>query len=197
MNRETSPVDLIESVYDELRDVAERYFRRQPAGFTLCPTEIVHEACVHFIERGHVSWTSTSHFRAIAICKMWQVIVDHVKHREAQKRGGGAVPQTSTACQSETNGDAAGRWKRIPLSAVTVEWRDRQVDLIDLADAMNELSQASRRLCEVVTLHWFGGMSHAEVGQELGVSTSTAEKDFRYALAWLNRRLQRSDVDGD
>lgn len=198
MKRKTSPDDLINSVYDELRVVAESYLRRQPSDFTLCPTEIVHEACIHFIEHGNVNWTSAGHFRAIAICKMWQVIVDHLKRRDAQKRGGRARSQTVSESRSEGVGDGAvaSPWKRIPLGDVTVEWHDRQVDLMDLAEALDELGGTSGRLRDVVTLHWFGGLTHAEVGEELGLSTSTAEKDYRHALAWLNRHLQGSRADG-
>ncbi len=185
---------LMEVVYDELRDVAERYFRRQPAGFTMRPTEIVHEACMHLIQHGNVEWTSANHFRAIAIRKIWQIIVDHLKKRQAKKRGGAGVIAPSE--YSSDPGDETIRnnraWKRIPLEHVTIEWRDRAVELIDLADLLSALREESSRLHDVVMLHWFGGMTHAEVAQELNVSTSTAEKDFRYALAWLNQRLEQT-----
>ena len=192
MDRPRDAHELIASAYKDLRAAAERYFRRQPPGFTLCPTEIVHEACLHLIRQGEGDWTSTGHFRAIAIRKVWQVIVDHLRQRRAQKRGGRPPPRRKPRLQRGTAQCvvAAPAWKRVPLDSVTVEWRDREVELLDLADALAELGRESRRLCEVVTLHWFGGMTHAEVSQRLGVSQSTTEKDFRYAVAWLNRRLQ-------
>ena len=199
MQREYSSEELLELVYDELRAVAERYFRRQPPGFTLCPTEIVHEAYLHFIEHGHVDWTSTGHFRAIAICKMWQVFVDHLKRRHAQKRNGSVQPRKSDDSATRADGQkgTVQARKRVPLESVSVEWHDRDVDLLDLADALAELGEESSRLRDVVTLHWFGRMTHAEVADELGVSASTAEKDFRYALAWLNRRLQGGESGGN
>ncbi len=200
MQGERTPNELLELVYDELRIVAERYFRKQPAGFTLCPTEIVHEAFIHFVDHGHPEWTSTGHFRAIAICKMWQVVIDHLKRRNAQKRNG-QVP-AAMAGECRTDGSPCGSVatsprKRTSLESVSVEWHDRNVDLLDLADALADLGEESGRLRDVVMLHWFGRMTHAEVAEELGVSASTAEKDFRYALAWLNRRLQGSLIDGD
>lgn len=199
MQSEHTSRELLELVYDELRVVADRYFRRQPPGFTLCPTEIVHEAFIHFIDHGHVDWTSTGHFRAIAICKMWQVVVDHLKRRHAQKRNG--TGSSRNVCEQEPgeNGQpaAVAVRQRSSLDEVSVEWHDRDVELLDLADALAELGQQSGRLRDVVTLHWFGRMTHAEVAEALGVSTSTAEKDFRYALAWLNRRLQGGESGGD
>ncbi len=78
-----------------------------------------------------------------------------------------------------------------------MEWSDQTVDLLDLADALEALSSEMRRLHEVVVLHWFGGIQYTDVGIYLGISPSTAEKDFRYALAWLNRRLSGAGNDGD
>ena len=199
MQRDYNSNELLGLVYDELRVVAERYFRRQAPGFTMSPTEIVHETYLHLIQHEHANWTSTGHFRAIAIRKMWQVVIDHLKRRHAQKRNGGVLPHGSPELERGHDGSAlkVRRFKRTPLENVLVEWHDRDVELLDLADALAHLGQESRRLRDVVTLHWFGGMTHAEVAQDLGVSTSTAEKDFRYAIAWLNRRLQGSGNSED
>lgn len=199
MERDNGPNELLELVYDELKVVAERYFQRQAPGFTMSPTEMVHETYLHLIRSGHADWTSTGHFRAIAIRKMWQVVIDHLKHRHAQKRNGRAWAQDSPEPGQGRDGAASvgNRLQRMPLESVLVEWHDRDVELLDLADALAHLGQESHRLREVVTLHWFGGMTHAEVAQDLGVSASTAEKDFRYAIAWLNRRLKGSGTSED
>ncbi|MEW6252393.1 MAG: sigma-70 family RNA polymerase sigma factor [Planctomycetota bacterium] len=193
---------LIPEVYDELRAIAHAYFRRQPRSFTLRPTEIVNEACLHLLRHGPAEWDTPQHFRAIAANKMWQVIIDHLKRRHAQKRGGAGIPKPHDAASTpdgtaargadtRSAGPAAGHAarKRIPLDIVSIEWGDRVIDLLDLADALNDLAAESRRLHDVVMLHWFGGLTHAEVAHALGVSGSTVEKDFRYALAWLNHRL--------
>ena len=88
------------------------------------------------------------------------------------------------------------RWQRVPLDSIRIEWHDRQVELIDLADALHDLAARHTRLNEVVMLHWFGGLKYADVARLLGVSASTVEKDFRYALAWLSRRLEGADGSG-
>ena len=214
---------LMPLVYDELRGVAERLLRRQPANFTLRPTELVHEAWLHLIRHAHVNWTSAAHFRAIAAHKLWQVVVDHLKHRYAQKRGGlapagaaraTALPTASASADGTALSEAPAavaktaavaapdaavmpRAKRVPLERVAVEWHDREVDLLDLADAMADLAAESRRLHDIVMLHWFGGLKHAEVAEQLEISQSTAEKDFRYALAWLRRRLAQGTCHAD
>jgi DNA-directed RNA polymerase specialized sigma24 family protein len=84
----------------------------------------------------------------------------------------------------------------VPVEGVAVEWQDRVVDLLDLAEALEDLADQSRRLRDVVMLHWFGGLKYADAARELGISPSTAEKDFRYALAWLGRRLSAGAADG-
>lgn len=164
---------LMPLVYDDLRRFAEGYLRRQPRGFTLQPTELVNEACLQIIERAHVDWQSPEHFRAIAVRKIWQVILDHHRRRNAAKRGG-------------------GQSGRLPIDPdeLEIKWHDRQVDVMDLGAALDALAAESRRMHDVVMLHWFGGMKYDDVAKVLGVSSSTVEKDFRYALAWLNQRLE-------
>ncbi len=167
------PAGLVPPVYEDLRAIAAGYFRRQPAGFTLRPTELVHEACLQILQRDAADWTSPAHFRAVAARKIWQVLVDHVRHRNAAKRGGGSDGP-----------------RRAALDPAVLPVHDRAIDLIDLADALEALAGESRRLHEVVFLHRFAGLTQEEVAGQLGVSTSTVEKDYRYALAWLRTRLR-------
>ena len=197
--------ELVPIVYQELRELARRYFRNQRPGFTLHPTDLVNEACLHLLQHAPGPWDSPEHFRAIATRKIWQVIVDHLKRRNADKRGGGRRRRVdgdvrSSADTSRDTGTHAGvkqprRWQRIPLDSIQIEWHDRQIELLDLAEALDDLAAQHARLNEVVMLHWFGGMTYADVARLLGVGTSTVEKDFRFALAWLSRRLEQEESD--
>lgn len=137
------------------------------------------------------------------------MVVDHIKARESQKRGGAGIlikknatdvaEATEAKAEAEdapsSGGPGKGRWKRIPLEDVSIDWQNQTIDLLDLAQAVEELGVEGSRLREVVMLHWFGGMKYADVATILGVSASTVEKDFRYALAWLGRRLS-GDAQG-
>ncbi len=188
-------------VYDELRALARRYFRRQRPGFTLRPTEMVNEACLHLMQHARGDWQSPEHFRAIATRKIWQVLIDHIKRRNARKRGGARRPNPADTATGDTQrqrttaiGDSG--WRKVGLDTVTVEWHDRPVEIMDLAEALDALGEHHERLREVVMLHWFGGMRYDDVAGVLSVSSSTVEKDFRYALAWLNRRLSEQSRDG-
>ena len=174
---EKTPINaeqLVPLVYDDLRRFADGYLRRQPRGFTLQATELVNEACIQLMERSKIEWESPEHFRAIAVRKIWQVILDHHRRRGAQKRGGAVA--------------------RLPVDPddIEIRWHDRVVDVIDLGAALDDLAKESRRMSDVVMLHWFGGMKYSAVAKVLKVSVSTVEKDFRYALAWLSRRLDHS-----
>jgi RNA polymerase sigma-70 factor (ECF subfamily) len=193
---------LMKLVYDELRREAERYFRRQPPGFTLRPTEMVNEACINLIQNANVKWQSPEHFRAVATRKIWQVVVDHLRQRNAQKRGGAyrrqaAEPEKKPRPTRKAPENEPQRWQRVPLDAIRIEWRDRLVDFLDLAEALEALAQENPRLGDVVKLHWFGGLTYPATAAALNVSASTVEKDFRYALAWLNRWLSDTQQDED
>jgi len=201
-NQRAVTEELIPLVYDELRKVARAYARRQPAGFTLRPTELVHEACLQLMKHGRAEWRSAEEFRAIAAGKIWQVIVDHLRRRRSRKRGGSGrtppvLPTDDGATVPSEDHVEAARWQRIPLESIGVEWQDRIVDLVDLADAMEALGKASARLRDIVTLRWFGGLTNAEVAHHLELSASTVEKDYRYALAWLSRKLEVAGDHGD
>lgn len=207
--REAGTRELVPVVYEELRRVARRYFANQRPDFTLHPTELVNEACLHLLKHGREQWDSPAQFRAVAIRKIWQVIIDHLKRRHAAKRGGVRRPAPErpddTATEAAKAAPAAPanpftgtrRRQRLPLEVVQVEWHDRRVELLDLAEALEDLGEYHARLREVVMLHWFGGLPYAEVADVLGVSRSTTEKDFRFALAWLNRRLHEAPTDAE
>jgi RNA polymerase sigma factor (sigma-70 family) len=195
--------ELVPRVYEELRAAARRYLRQQSPAFTLRPTDMVNEAILHMMQFGQGGWQSTEHFRAIATHKIWQVLVDYLKRKYARKRGGakrrvsdsdeGQGPQkTSSAAADPAIAGAPGPWQRVSIETVAVDWNDRAIDLLDIAEALEALEQESKRYAEIVRLRWFGGLKHQEIADYLGVSLSTVEKDFRYASAWISRRLTES-----
>jgi RNA polymerase sigma factor (TIGR02999 family) len=169
--------ELITLVYEELRRIAHGQSRSLPPDFTLRPTDVVNEACARLLSCDHEEWLSKEHFRAVATRKLWQVALDHLRRRGTAKRGGR---------RGRTGVEPA---QRVPLESVQVEWQDRMIDLLDMAESIETLSAESPRLAQIVQLRWFGGMSLPEVSRALGISVSTTEKDLRYAIAWLSRRL--------
>ncbi len=155
-----------ETVYGELRAIADACFRRQNPGHTLQPTALVNEAYLRIGER---SFCDRNHFVSLAARAMRQILVDHARRRGAEKRGGGAY-RVTIAEPAEREGLAP-------------------VDVIALDEALVNLAAADERQARVVELRFFGGQSVEEIANALGVSSRTVELDWRMAKAWLSRAL--------
>src|SRR5215210_4891263 len=88
---------LLAMVYDTLKQIARRQLSRRRGSSALCTTELVHEAYFKLAGRGGQYVQDRVHFCGIAANAMRQVLVDHARHHNAAKRGGGAEPITLTA----------------------------------------------------------------------------------------------------
>jgi RNA polymerase sigma factor (TIGR02999 family) len=162
---------LLPLVYDELRGIADRYFREQPGHHTLEPTALVHEAFIKLIDSRGTGWTSRQHFVAVAATAMRQILVDHARSRATLKRG--------------------GEWRVASLGgAAAPEAEEGRIDVLALHDALTELAALDERQARVVELRFFGGLTAEEAAEILGVSKTTVDNDWRAARAWLNTRLR-------
>ena len=161
---------LLPLVYDELRRVARGNLRREHPGHTLQATALVHEAYLRLTGPGHPTPENRTHFFAVAARLMRQILVDHARKKQARKRGGGA---TVIALADAT--------PAAPEIAV--------VDVLALDEALDELTTFDARLCHVVELKFFAGLSIDEAAQALKVSPATVERDWAIAKAWLHERL--------
>lgn len=156
-------------VYDELRYLAS-IVRRGRASETYDATALVHEAYLKLVRSDKLTWNDRAHFLSLAARAMRQVLVDQAARRHAAKRGGGRI----TVTLSQAMGT------------------DRTVDvgeLLDLDRAVSELAAESPRAAQVVECRFFGGMSAEETAVALAVSAPTVTRDWRFARAWLARRL--------
>lgn len=164
---------LLPLVYDQLRAVADSYFRRQPADHTLQPTALVHEAYLRLIDQKEEKWASRAHFFAVASKAMRQILINHAERRAAGKRGGDR--------------------QKLTLSEGVTPAPEREVDVLALDEALAKLSALSERMGRVVELRFFGGLTVEEVAHVLGVSKRTVEGDWQTARAWLSRELSGAD----
>ncbi len=166
---------LLPLVYDELRALAAGYFARQPAGHTLQPTALVHEAYLKLASRQDARWTGRAHFMAVAARAMRQILINHARDKGAAKRGG-------------------NNWRRITLDeAVTPpDGAQREIDLLALDEALGKLARLSERQCQIIELRFFGGLTIEETARVLGMGTTTVEDDWHHARAWLRRELKDS-----
>ncbi|HNO79127.1 MAG TPA: ECF-type sigma factor [Phycisphaerae bacterium] len=172
MGDEAARDGLFSTVYAELRQIASRQMRSEPAGHTLQTTALVHEAYMRLTQGKRLDTIENRrHFFGAASLMMKRILIDHARRRRSLRRN----PQ----------GD------RLLLDAVLDQIETtHKVDLIDLSDALDELAVMNKRQSEIVDLRFFGGLNVADVAEQLGVSVSLVEKDFAAARAWLNLRLE-------
>ncbi len=169
---ENAAARLIDLTYERLRQLAAGYLRRERPDHTLQATALVHEAYVRLVDPEKVSWQGRTHFLAIAAHEMRRVLVNHARERNRLKRGGGRA--------------------RVVLDEALLPTGDRGVDTLDLDEALEELSALDERQGQIVVLRFFAGLTVEEVAARLGISPKTVEKDWRFARAWLHKRLFRS-----
>jgi RNA polymerase sigma factor (TIGR02999 family) len=158
---------LIPFVYGELRRLARAQLRRDPAGQSLQPTALVHEAYLRLVN-ADIDWRDRTHFLSVAARVMRRILVERARARRARKRGGDDLRIT-----------LAGP---IPAPA-------RPIDLLALDEAMERLQGFDERQARVVELCYFGGLTYPEIGEALGISEATVDRDLRHARAWLRREL--------
>jgi RNA polymerase sigma factor (TIGR02999 family) len=159
-------------VYDELRRLAARHLRREHRPQTLQTTELVHEAYLTLVRKGGVRCENRAHFFGIAARVMRCLLVDRARARKAAKRGHGV--------------DA------IVLDADLGVSLPRNLDLIALDEALQQLAATDPRQSELVEMRFFGGLTIDEAATVLGISPATVSREWTIAKAWLYARLGRA-----
>jgi RNA polymerase sigma-70 factor, ECF subfamily len=166
---------LMPLIYRELRRQAARYLRRERKDHTLPATALVHEAYLRLVGEP-APWANRAHFFGVAARVMRQVLVDHARRRGAAKRGAGL---TRVAFEDVEAAAPA---------------REREVDVVVLDRALEELAALDSGKARVVELRFFGGLSLEETAETLGVSASTVTREWRMARAWLRRWIVAAEA---
>jgi RNA polymerase sigma factor (TIGR02999 family) len=172
---ETSPeakqsaADLLPVLYAELRRMAAAMTARLPPGQTLQPTALVHEAYLRLVRVQDPGWEGRRHFFGAAAQAMREILIEQARHKGSLKRGGqaGRVELTEGLA-----------WIEPPAG-----------DLLALDEAIQQLEAEDAQLAEIVRLRYYTGLSVEETASVIGVSVRTLKRDWRYARAWLARRL--------
>ena len=159
---------LMPLVYKELRRVAHNRLQRERCDHTLQSTALVNEAYLRLVENA-AQLENRQHFFAMAAQLMRQILVDHARKHRSLKRDGGYKLALDEAI-------------RVP---------EREVDLVDLDDALKQLSSMDARQGRVVELRFFGGLSIEETAEALSISSATVERSWASARAWLYREMNR------
>jgi RNA polymerase sigma factor (TIGR02999 family) len=166
--------DLLPLVYEELRKLAGARMAHEWETSTLQPTALVHEAWLRLAGSEPQAWKNRSHFFAAAAEAMRRILIDRARHKHAQKRQAGI--------------------QRIDLDRVDVAVEADEESLLIVDEALEKLAALDAQCAELVKLRFFGGMSHEEAAEALGISERSAYRYWTFARAWLYRELRRSTL---
>lgn len=161
---------LIPLVYTDLQAIAHRYLRRERADHTLQTSALVHETYLRLCGQKPLPAESRLHFVGIAARMMRQILVDYSRSYRAAKRG--------RDCTIELDAAAI-----IPLV--------KHAEIVALDDALRDLEHIDEQQSRLVELRFFGGLTTEEAAEALGISRSTAKRDWNVAKAWLSRQMKR------
>lgn len=161
-------------IYDELRQLAHSKMSREPAGHTLQPTALVHEAFLRLVRNEDQHWENRRHFFSAAAEAMRRILIDRARKHHSEKRGGGK------------------RRVEFDPDVIDVVTEERSELLLHLEEALQELERLNERQAQIVKLRYFTGLTIEETAKILGVSTATVVQDWRFARAWLKERMAPS-----
>jgi RNA polymerase sigma factor (TIGR02999 family) len=161
---------LLPLVYDALRRLAAEKMIQERPGQTLQATALVHEAYLRLVDVEKAQhWNSRGHFFAAAAEAMRRILVEQARRKRRLKRGGGLQP--------------------IDVADVELAIEEPSDDVVALDEALNKLAEKHPDKAAVVNLRYFGGLTIRETADALGISTSTADRYWTYARAWLYSEL--------
>jgi RNA polymerase sigma factor (TIGR02999 family) len=152
-------------LYADLRRLARSRLRRSGEVTQLDTTALVHESFLR-LNGGGAAFPDRHHFLAYAARVMRSVVVDLVRARQAERRGGGVEHVTLNT----TVVDAAGA---------------SGDEVLRVHEALGELAAVDARAAEVVEMRYFGGLAEAEIALALGVTERTVQRDWHKARLFL------------
>jgi RNA polymerase sigma factor (TIGR02999 family) len=160
---------MLPQLYDELRQLAGNYLRRERPDHTLQPTALVHEVYLQLLGDQAIDWKNRAHFLGISARIMRRILSDSAVARRAQKRGGGA---TIVALD-----------EALEFSA------ECAISLSGVDEALRSLEALDPRQGKIVELRFFGGLTIEEVAEVLQISPATVKREWATAKLWLQRAL--------
>ena len=162
---------LLPLVYEELRKLAAAKLAQEKPGQTLQATALVHEAYVRLVgQEGSTNWEGRGHFFAAAAEAMRRILVEKARQKLGPQRGGSRAP-----IRLDDAHDVADL---------------RANEILDVHEALEALAAESPVKAELVKLRYFGGLSHQQAAESLGLSRATADRYWTYAKAFLFSALE-------
>src|SRR5262245_9681343 len=170
-----APEQLLPMVYEDLRKLAALKLAQEGPGQTLQATALVHEEYLRRVGEGDdpPHWDNHRHFFAAAAEAMRRILVENARRKQSLKRGGG--------------------WRREYLDdeALTAPEPGSELDpdLPALDAALHRLAEHDPLKAKLVELRYFAGLTGEQAAAVLGLSASSADRQWVYTRAWLRREL--------
>jgi RNA polymerase sigma factor (TIGR02999 family) len=162
---------LFATLYQELRGLAHSRLRRSPGLTLLDTTGLVHESFLRCVNAHRVLEVDRSRFLGYCARVMRSVVIDYLRQRHAEQRGGHAVHVTLNTAVAESVGAPEDR-------------------LLRISEALDELSTVDPRLVQVVEMRFFAGLTEAEIAASLGITERTVRRDWQKARVMLSMALE-------
>jgi RNA polymerase sigma factor (TIGR02999 family) len=169
---------LLPLVYDALRQLAAQKIAQEKPGHTLQATALVHEAYLRLVGSDKAApdtpgqqWDSRGHFFAAAAEAMRRILIDQARTKKSQRRGGDR--------------------RREDIERLEIAAPEPSVDLLALDEVLERFQEIDELKARLVKLRYFAGLTIPQAAEVLGISTTTADRYWSYARAWLHAELGR------
>lgn len=161
---------LLPLIYDQLRELAAHKMAKEQAGQTLQPTALVHEAWLKLTREKAQEWNSRRHFFAAAAEAMRRILIDRARKKNRVRHGKGL--------------------ERIDVAAIDMAATATDQQLLAVDEAVQRLESESPKRAALVKLRFFVGLSIPDAAEALGISESTAKRQWNYSRLWLIKELR-------
>src|SRR5262249_52809526 len=162
--------ELTPLVYEELRGLAHRNMGGERTNHTLQTTALVNEAYLRLADQTNPQWQNRAHFFAVAARAMRQILISYARTQQAQKRGRGAL--------------------KVDLDEAALVSPEESREIVELHEALEQLSALDSRKAQIVELKYFGGLNYDEIAEVLKISRITVRRDWEFAKVWLYTELR-------
>lgn len=166
------------TVYDELHEMAAGLMAREPAGHTLQPTALVHEAYARLLGGEQLAGQQRAYFFAAAAQAMRRILIEHARRNVAKRQRAtvpGPAPSNATPSPLES--------LPAPSAGLTAE------RLLCLDEALDALADQDRGVFDVIMLRFFAGLTIENTAETLNISARTVRRYWTYGRTWLYRRI--------
>ncbi len=165
--------DMFSAAYAELRRLARSRLRDGGRNTVLDTTALVHETYLRISHVARAAFPDKAHFLAYAGRAMRSIIIDLIRQRQTERRGGGAEHLTLT-------GDV------VELAALPTD----EHHILRVHEALEELAKVDARMTQVVELRYFAGLGDAEIAMALNIGERTVRRDWDHARLLLAKALR-------